>query len=43
MRALARLEICRCLDLLDRDIEFFIDPGTPSPEAQFSWRVRPRF
>ena len=34
-------ELLALADLLDRDIEFFIDPFAVAGEAQFSWRVAP--
>ena len=40
-RALKPDEMLRLSDLLDRDIEFFIDPFAVAGEAQFSWRAAP--
>ena len=34
-------ELLQLSDLLDRDIEFFIDPFAVAGEAQFSWRADP--
>jgi Zn-dependent peptidase ImmA (M78 family)/transcriptional regulator with XRE-family HTH domain len=34
-------ELLQMSDLLDRDIEFFIDPFAVAGEAQFSWRAAP--
>jgi Zn-dependent peptidase ImmA (M78 family)/transcriptional regulator with XRE-family HTH domain len=38
-RALKPDELLALSDLLDRDIEFFIDPFAVAGEAQFSWRA----
>lgn len=40
-RALKPQELLNLSDLLDRDIEFFIDPFAIAGEAQFSWRTAP--
>jgi Zn-dependent peptidase ImmA (M78 family)/DNA-binding XRE family transcriptional regulator len=40
-RALKSDELLRLSDLLDRDIEFFLDPLAVAGEAQFSWRADP--
>lgn len=40
-RALKPEELLLLSDLLERDIEFFIDPFAVVGEAQFSWRVAP--
>lgn len=40
-RALKPDELLELSDLLDRDIEFFIDPFAVAGEAQFSWRAAP--
>lgn len=40
-RALKPEELLTLSDLLDRDIEFFIDPFAVAGEAQFSWRAAP--
>lgn len=40
-RALKPDEMLTLSDLLNRDIEFFIDPFAVAGEAQFSWRVAP--
>lgn len=40
-RSLKPDELLALADLLDRDIEFFIDPFAVAGEAQFSWRVAP--
>ncbi|QXP89515.1 XRE family transcriptional regulator [Methylococcus capsulatus] len=40
-RALKPDEMLALSDLLDRDIEFFIDPFAVAGEAQFSWRAAP--
>ncbi|MCW8207935.1 helix-turn-helix domain-containing protein [Verminephrobacter aporrectodeae subsp. tuberculatae] len=40
-RALKPDEMLTLSDLLDRDIEFFIDPFAVAGEAQFSWRTAP--
>ena len=40
-RALKPDEMLVLSDLLDRDIEFFIDPFAVAGEAQFSWRAAP--
>ncbi|MBX7230228.1 MAG: XRE family transcriptional regulator [Burkholderiaceae bacterium] len=40
-RALKPDEMLSLCDLLDRDIEFFIDPFAIAGEAQFSWRAAP--
>ena len=40
-RALKPDEMMSLSDLLDRDIEFFIDPFAVAGEAQFSWRAAP--
>ena len=40
-RALKPDEMLTLSDLLDRDIEFFIDPFAVAGEAQFSWRAAP--
>ncbi len=40
-RALKSDELLQLSDLLDRDIEFFIDPFAVAGEAQFSWRADP--
>jgi len=40
-RALKPEEMLNLSDLLDRDIEFFIDPFAVAGEAQFNWRVDP--
>ena len=40
-RALKPDEMLSLSDLLDRDIEFFIDPFAVAGEAQFSWRAAP--
>ncbi|MCX8519322.1 MAG: XRE family transcriptional regulator [Methylophilaceae bacterium] len=40
-RALKPEELMALSDLLDRDIEFFIDPFAVAGEAQFSWRAAP--
>lgn len=40
-RALKSDELLALSDLLDRDIEFFIDPFAVAGEAQFSWRAAP--
>lgn len=40
-RALKSDELLRVAELLDRDIEFFIDPFAVAGEAQFSWRADP--
>lgn len=40
-RALKPEEMLALSDLLDRDIEFFIDPFAVVGEAQFSWRAAP--
>ena len=40
-RALKPEELLKLSDLLDRDIEFFIDPFAVAGEAQFNWRVDP--
>lgn len=38
-RALKPNELVRLTEILDRDIEFFIDPFSVVGEAQFSWRA----
>lgn len=38
-RALKPDELVRLTEILDRDIEFFIDPFSVVGEAQFSWRA----
>jgi Zn-dependent peptidase ImmA (M78 family)/transcriptional regulator with XRE-family HTH domain len=40
-RALKPDEMLTLSDLLDRDLEFFIDPFAVAGEAQFSWRAAP--
>lgn len=40
-RALKPDEMLSLSDLLERDIEFFIDPFAVAGEAQFSWRAAP--
>lgn len=40
-RALKPEELLMLSDLLNRDIEFFIDPFAVAGEAQFSWRAAP--
>lgn len=40
-RALKPDELLELSDLLDRDIEYFIDPFAVAGEAQFSWRAAP--
>jgi Zn-dependent peptidase ImmA (M78 family)/transcriptional regulator with XRE-family HTH domain len=40
-RAVKTDEMLALSDLLDRDIEFFIDPFAIAGEAQFSWRAAP--
>ena len=40
-RALKPEEMLTLSDLLDRDLEFFIDPFAVAGEAQFSWRAAP--
>jgi Zn-dependent peptidase ImmA (M78 family)/DNA-binding XRE family transcriptional regulator len=40
-RALKPDELLALTDLLDRDLEFFIDPFVVEGEAQFSWRAHP--
>jgi Zn-dependent peptidase ImmA (M78 family)/transcriptional regulator with XRE-family HTH domain len=40
-RALKPDELLALSDLLERDIEFFIDPFAVAGEAQFSWRAAP--
>lgn len=40
-RALKPEELLELSDLLDRDIEYFIDPFAVAGEAQFSWRAAP--
>jgi Zn-dependent peptidase ImmA (M78 family)/transcriptional regulator with XRE-family HTH domain len=40
-RVLKPEEMLALSDLLDRDIEFFIDPFAVAGEAQFSWRAAP--
>jgi Zn-dependent peptidase ImmA (M78 family)/transcriptional regulator with XRE-family HTH domain len=40
-RALKSDELLQLSDLLDRDIEFFLDPFAVAGEAQFSWRADP--
>jgi Zn-dependent peptidase ImmA (M78 family)/transcriptional regulator with XRE-family HTH domain len=40
-RALKPDELLGLSDLLDRDIEYFIDPFAVTGEAQFSWRAAP--
>lgn len=40
-RALRAEEMLALTDLLDRDIEFFIDPFAVVGEAQFNWRADP--
>lgn len=40
-RALKPDEMLTLSDLLDRDLEFFIDPFAVAGEAQFSWRATP--
>jgi Zn-dependent peptidase ImmA (M78 family)/transcriptional regulator with XRE-family HTH domain len=40
-RALKPDEMLALSELLDRDIEFFIDPFAVAGEAQFSWRAAP--
>lgn len=40
-RALKPDELLALSDLLDRDIEFFLDPFAVVGEAQFSWRAAP--
>ena len=40
-RALRPDEMLSISDLLDRDVEFFIDPFAVGGEAQFSWRAAP--
>jgi transcriptional regulator with XRE-family HTH domain len=40
-RALKPDEMLTLSDILDRDIEFFIDPFAVAGEAQFSWRAAP--
>jgi Zn-dependent peptidase ImmA (M78 family)/transcriptional regulator with XRE-family HTH domain len=40
-RVLKPDEMLALSDLLDRDIEFFIDPFAVAGEAQFSWRAAP--
>ncbi|PJB05964.1 MAG: DNA-binding protein [Hydrogenophilales bacterium CG_4_9_14_3_um_filter_59_35] len=40
-RALKPDELLEMSDLLNRDIEFFIDPFAVAGEAQFSWRAAP--
>ncbi len=40
-RAVKPDELLQMSDLLDRDIEFFIDPFAVAGEAQFSWRAAP--
>ena len=40
-RGLRPEEMLALSDLLDRDIEFFIDPFAVAGEAQFSWRAAP--
>lgn len=40
-RGLKPEELLALSDLLDRDIEFFIDPFAIAGEAQFSWRTAP--
>jgi Zn-dependent peptidase ImmA (M78 family)/transcriptional regulator with XRE-family HTH domain len=40
-RGLKPDELLALSDLLDRDIEFFIDPFAVAGEAQFSWRAAP--
>lgn len=40
-RALKPDELLDLSDLLDRDIEYFIDPFAVAGEAQFSWRAAP--
>src|SRR5580704_11234149 len=40
-RSLKPDELLQVSDLLNRDIEFFIDPFAVAGEAQFSWRAAP--
>lgn len=40
-RTLKPDELLALADLLDRDIEFFLDPFAVAGEAQFSWRAAP--
>ncbi|MGO9444691.1 MAG: helix-turn-helix transcriptional regulator, partial [Thiobacillaceae bacterium] len=40
-RSLKPEEMLALSDLLDRDLEFFIDPFAVAGEAQFSWRAAP--
>lgn len=40
-RSLRAEEMLALTDLLDRDIEFFIDPFAVAGEAQFNWRADP--
>lgn len=40
-RALKPEELLALSDMLDRDIEFFVDPFAVAGEAQFSWRTAP--
>jgi len=40
-RALKADELLRLSDVLDQDVEFFIDPFSVVAEAQYSWRASP--
>ena len=40
-RAVKAEELVKLSEVLDRDVEFFIDPFTVVGEAQYSWRVSP--
>lgn len=40
-RALKAEELARLSDLLDRDLEYFVDPFVVAGEASFSWRAVP--
>ncbi|MCZ7561296.1 MAG: XRE family transcriptional regulator [Burkholderiaceae bacterium] len=40
-RAVKAEELLKLSDVLDRDVEFFVDPFTVVAEAQYSWRASP--